>query len=133
MDEATATIMTAKEQSALTSNVDSVYSFLVGNQAPEGDVPQVNESNKYIDLRLMNAEINASLHSDGHMNRLKHSILKLNAPQQKVVIHDGKAQKIEQLKPSLLPQESTDTNALLAEEERSKVARRAMGDTTLRP
>jgi hypothetical protein len=35
MEESSATMVVAKENSNLTSNVDSVYSFLCGNQQAE--------------------------------------------------------------------------------------------------
>jgi hypothetical protein len=75
-------MVVAKENSNLTSNVDSVYSFLCGNQQADNTDDQLPlpETKHYIDLRLLNAEINPSMHSDGQLNRLKHSILKLNAP-----------------------------------------------------
>ena len=68
-----------KQNSNLTSNVDSVMSYMGADRAEKSErsdcVAQAADSSEYrIDLRLLNAELNASVHSDNSIARLRQNI-----------------------------------------------------------
>ena len=72
------------ENSKLTSNIDSVHDFFVKKDKNDDNidideelekVPKKGKNEDFtVDLRLLNAEINASMHSDNSLARLKANI-----------------------------------------------------------
>jgi len=66
-----------------------VHSYLgVGNVIGEDEAPKVkvNKNDYKVDLRLLNAELNASAHSDNSIVRLKQKIVKEKVPKGKLAV-----------------------------------------------
>ena len=110
--DASGLIAPHNKDSNLTSNVDSVMSYMGadkkdGSERSDAILPAADNSEYRVNLELLNAEVNNSVHSSNSIQRLK-----TNLVASKVNLKGGK-----KVGPSLMPeaQSTGGTNDVFAE------------------